>query len=121
MITCKPTGQAPHAMCSCITHLFARPEYLPPSGSTNSTHHRRPPSNENPCVRYARCTESSYGVSRRDFRLWVLFASAFMLASKVICDDTYSRQAVVNEREICQYLEWESNVDSGTLHTSSRR
>ncbi|WWC70198.1 uncharacterized protein I206_104148 [Kwoniella pini CBS 10737] len=53
-----------------------------------------------------------------------LFISAFMIASKVICDDTYSNQSwsivaqkmfalkEVNqmEREMCGYLEWNLNV-----------
>ena len=52
-----------------------------------------------------------------------------MLASKVICDDTYSnkswsivaqgmfqlREINQMEREMCQYLEWELNVDPATL------
>ncbi|KAG0696433.1 hypothetical protein DFH29DRAFT_774308, partial [Suillus ampliporus] len=56
--------------------------------------------------------------------------SAFMLASKVICDDTYSnkswsiviaqdifqlRETNQMEREMCQYLEWELNVNPVTL------
>lgn len=54
-----------------------------------------------------------------------LFISAFMIASKVVCDDTYSNKswAVVGqgmfqlreinqmEREMCGYLEWQLNVD----------
>ncbi|KAG2063270.1 hypothetical protein BDR04DRAFT_988616, partial [Suillus decipiens] len=58
-----------------------------------------------------------------------LFVSAFMLASKVICDDTYSNKSwsivaqgmfqlrEINrmERDMCQYLEWELNVDPVTL------
>ena len=58
-----------------------------------------------------------------------LFVSAFMLASKVICDDTYSnkswsivaqgmfqlREINQMEREMYQYLEWELNVDLTTL------
>ncbi|RSH89826.1 hypothetical protein EHS25_001812 [Saitozyma podzolica] len=53
-----------------------------------------------------------------------LFISAFMIASKVICDDTYSNQSWVivaqnmfalqeinqMERELCAYLEWNLNV-----------
>ncbi|ORY33962.1 hypothetical protein BCR39DRAFT_577668 [Naematelia encephala] len=53
-----------------------------------------------------------------------LFISAFMIASKVICDDTYSNQSwgivaqkmfalkEINqmEREMCGYLEWNLNV-----------
>ena len=52
-----------------------------------------------------------------------------MIASKVICDDTYSnkswsivgqgmfqlREINQMEREMCQYLDWELNVEPGTL------
>ncbi|KAG5652849.1 hypothetical protein H0H81_003412 [Sphagnurus paluster] len=58
-----------------------------------------------------------------------LFISAFMIASKVICDDTYSnkswgivaqamftlREINQMEREMCNYLEWELNVDNTIL------
>ena len=58
-----------------------------------------------------------------------LFLSAFMIASKVMCDDTYSnkswlivgqgmfqlREISKMEREICQCLDWELNVEPGTL------
>ena len=58
-----------------------------------------------------------------------LFVSAFMIASKVICDDTYSnkswsiigqgmlqlREINQMEREMCQYLDWELSVEPGTL------
>jgi hypothetical protein len=58
-----------------------------------------------------------------------LFISAFMIASKVIRDDTYSnkswsivRQGMFRlreinqmEREMCQYLDWELNVEPSTL------
>jgi hypothetical protein len=58
-----------------------------------------------------------------------LFISAFMIASKVICDDTYSNkswsivaQGMYNlreinqmEREMCSYLEWELTVDNAIL------
>ncbi|KAI6100838.1 hypothetical protein EDD16DRAFT_1492855, partial [Pisolithus croceorrhizus] len=56
-----------------------------------------------------------------------LFISAFMLSSKVICNDMYSNKLwsivmqgmfqlwEINqmEREMCQYLEWELNVEHG--------
>src|ERR1700679_1428848 len=59
-----------------------------------------------------------------------LFISAFMLASKIICDDTYSnkswcivgqgmfalREINQMEREMCSYLEWQLNVDPTTLN-----
>lgn len=58
-----------------------------------------------------------------------LFISAFMLASKVMCDDTYSnkswsivgqgmfalREINQMEREMCSYLEWQLNVDPAHL------
>ncbi|GJJ08459.1 hypothetical protein Clacol_002677 [Clathrus columnatus] len=58
-----------------------------------------------------------------------LFISAFMIASKVVCDDTYSNKSwtVVGqgmfslreinqmEREMCGYLEWQLNVDPKDL------
>jgi hypothetical protein len=58
-----------------------------------------------------------------------LFISAFMIASKVICDDTYSnkswcivgqgmfalREINQMEREMCSYLEWQLNVDPSAL------
>ncbi|KAF7324794.1 Alternative cyclin Pcl12 [Mycena kentingensis (nom. inval.)] len=58
-----------------------------------------------------------------------LFISAFMIASKVICDDTYSnkswsvvaqgmfslREINQMEREMCGYLDWELTVDNSIL------
>lgn len=58
-----------------------------------------------------------------------LFISAYMIASKVICDDTYSnkswcivaqnmfslREINQMEREMCSYLDWELTVDSPIL------
>jgi hypothetical protein len=58
-----------------------------------------------------------------------LFISAFMIASKVICDDTYSnkswcivgqgmfvlREINQMEREMCSYLEWQLNVEPAAL------
>ncbi|KAJ7793036.1 hypothetical protein B0H14DRAFT_2393895, partial [Mycena olivaceomarginata] len=55
-----------------------------------------------------------------------LFISAFMIVSKVICDDTYSnklwsivvqgmftlREINQMEREMCNYLDWELTVDN---------
>lgn len=62
-----------------------------------------------------------------------LFISAFMIASKIICDDTYSNKSwcVVGqglfslkeinqmEREMCGYLEWVLNVPPTELETFS--
>ncbi|TFK44893.1 hypothetical protein BDQ12DRAFT_673770 [Crucibulum laeve] len=59
-----------------------------------------------------------------------LFISAFMISSKVICDDTYSnkswsivaqgmftlREINQMEREMCNYLDWELMVDNPMLH-----
>ncbi|KAH9989749.1 hypothetical protein BJV77DRAFT_668770 [Russula vinacea] len=64
-----------------------------------------------------------------------LFISAFMLASKIICDDTYSnkswcivgqgmfalREINQMEREMCSYLEWQLNVDPTTLRDFQNR
>ncbi|KIK69601.1 hypothetical protein GYMLUDRAFT_66895 [Collybiopsis luxurians FD-317 M1] len=58
-----------------------------------------------------------------------LFISAFMIASKVMCDDTYSnkswsvvaqgmftvREVNQMEREMCGYLDWELNVEGDIL------
>lgn len=58
-----------------------------------------------------------------------LFITAFMISSKVMCDDTYSnkswciaaqamftlREINQMEREMCQNLEWMLNVDPATL------
>jgi hypothetical protein len=55
-----------------------------------------------------------------------LFVSAFMISSKVMCDDTYSnkswsvvaqgmfsvREINQMEREMCSYLDWELNVEA---------
>lgn len=64
-----------------------------------------------------------------------LFISAFMIASKVICDDTYSNKSwcivgqnlytlkEVNqmEREMCSYLEWILHVEAAELDTFTKR
>jgi hypothetical protein len=64
-----------------------------------------------------------------------LFISAFMLASKIICDDTYSnkswcivaqgmfalREINQMEREMCSYLEWQLNVEPTVLDEFTRR
>ncbi|KZP05161.1 hypothetical protein FIBSPDRAFT_967529 [Athelia psychrophila] len=58
-----------------------------------------------------------------------LFISAFVIASRVICDDTYSnkswgivgqgmfqlREVNQMEREMCQYLDWELSVEPQAL------
>lgn len=64
-----------------------------------------------------------------------LFISAFMIASKVICDDTYSNKSwcivgqnlytlkEVNqmEREMCSYLEWILHVEAAELEAFTLR
>ncbi|KAH7883209.1 hypothetical protein F5I97DRAFT_1939054 [Phlebopus sp. FC_14] len=121
-----------------ITHLFACPEY-PPSSSGSTTKlpyfiayalHR---TKLHPSVTFAALVLLQRLKARfptaRGSSGHRLFISAFMLASKVICDDTYSnkswsivaqgmfqlREINQMEREMCQYLEWELNVDPVTL------
>ena len=64
-----------------------------------------------------------------------LFISAFMLTSKIICDDTYSnkswciigqgtlalREINQMEREMCLYLEWQLGIDPLTLRDFQAR
>ncbi|KAI9459964.1 hypothetical protein HD554DRAFT_2041724 [Boletus coccyginus] len=121
-----------------ITHLFACPEY-PPSSSNSTVKlphfiayalHR---TKLHPSVTFAALVLLQRLKARfptaRGSSGHRLFISAFMLASKVICDDTYSnkswsivaqgmfqlREINQMEREMCQYLEWELNVDPVTL------
>ncbi|KAI0051640.1 hypothetical protein FA95DRAFT_1460400, partial [Auriscalpium vulgare] len=60
-----------------------------------------------------------------------LFLSAFMIATKIFCDNAYRnkswcivgqgmfqlREINQMEREMCSYLEWELNIDPATLHS----
>ncbi|KIM63970.1 hypothetical protein SCLCIDRAFT_1213783 [Scleroderma citrinum Foug A] len=121
-----------------VTHLFACPE-LPPSSSGSTVKlpyfiayalHR---TKLHPSVTFAALVLLQRLKARfptaRGSSGHRLFVSAFMLASKVICDDTYSnkswsivaqgmfqlREINQMEREMCQYLEWELNVDPATL------
>ncbi|KAG1716490.1 hypothetical protein ID866_694 [Astraeus odoratus] len=121
-----------------VTHLFACPE-LPPSSSGSTVKlpyfiayalHR---TKLHPSVTFAALVLLQRLKARfptaRGSSGHRLFISAFMLASKVICDDTYSnkswsivaqgmfqlREINQMEREMCQYLEWELNVDPLTL------
>ncbi|KAN0081278.1 hypothetical protein V8E55_008902 [Tylopilus felleus] len=130
-----------HASKLCarfITHLFACPEY-PPSSSNSTVKlphfiayalHR---TKLHASVTFAALVLLQRLKARfptaRGSSGHRLFVSAFMLASKVICDDTYSnkswsivaqgmfqlREINQMEREMCQYLEWELNVDPVTL------
>ncbi|KAF8070746.1 hypothetical protein FPV67DRAFT_1041364 [Lyophyllum atratum] len=108
-----------------ITHLFDCPD-LPPGSSS-----AKPPS---PLPNFI-----AYGLHRTKLHPGSsghrLFISAFMIASKVICDDTYSnkswgivaqgmfslREINQMEREMCNYLEWELSVDNAILITFEKR
>ncbi|GLB37739.1 putative cyclin [Lyophyllum shimeji] len=111
-----------------ITHLFDCPD-VPPD------HHRRQSRSRR--FRISSPTDfigrSYIHVSRSSGHR--LFISAFMIASKVICDDTYSnkswgivaqglfslREINQMEREMCNYLEWELSVDNSILTTFEKR
>lgn len=125
-----------------ITSLFACPELPPPSANLTSSGQPVPSpklamfiayalhrTRLAPCVTFA----ALFLLQRLKNRFPAargssghrLFISAFMIASKVVCDDTYSNKswAVVGqgmfqlreinqmEREMCGYLEWQLNVD----------
>jgi len=125
-----------------ITSLFACPELPPPSTNVSSSGQPVPSpklaqfvayalhrTRLAPCVTFA----ALYLLQRLKNRFPAargssghrLFISAFMIASKVVCDDTYSNKswAVVGqgmfqlreinqmEREMCGYLEWQLNID----------
>lgn len=126
-----------------ITHLFACPEY-PPQPANGGPH---PASAKLPyfiayalhrtklhqSVNYAALVLLQRLKARfptaRGSSGHRLFISAFMIASKVMCDDTYSnkswgivaqgmfslREINQMEREMCSYLEWELTVDATTL------
>ncbi|OCH86080.1 hypothetical protein OBBRIDRAFT_738657 [Obba rivulosa] len=125
-----------------VTHLFACPD-LPPVSSSNPSapaptlslfiayalHRTR----LHPSVTFA----ALYLLQRLKARFPAargssghrLFISAFMIASKVICDDTYSnkswsivgqgmfalREINQMEREMCSYLEWQLNIEPSAL------
>ncbi|KAH9834019.1 cyclin-like protein [Rhodofomes roseus] len=125
-----------------VTHLFACPD-LPPLSTAN------PPAPSPPLALFI-----AYALHRTRLHTSVTFAalyllqrlkarfpaargssghrlfiSAFMIASKVICDDTYSnkswsivgqgmfalREVNQMEREMCSYLEWQLNIEPGAL------
>lgn len=126
-------------MCArFVSHLFACPEY-PPSAA-------QPPTKLAHFIAYAlHRTKLHKSVTYAALVLLQrlkarfptargssghrLFISAFMIASKVICDDTYSnkswtivaqglftlREINQMEREMCGYLEWELTVDNPIL------
>ncbi|KAI0086271.1 hypothetical protein BDY19DRAFT_859002, partial [Irpex rosettiformis] len=125
-----------------VTHLFACPE-LPPISTTNPT---APSPRLDPFIAYAlhrtrlhppvtfaalylhRRLKARFPAARGSSGHRV-FISAFMLASKVICDDMYSNKSwsIVGqgmfalrginqmEREMCSYLEWQLNVEPNSL------
>ncbi|CDO69607.1 hypothetical protein BN946_scf184875.g10 [Trametes cinnabarina] len=109
-------------LCSrFVTHLFACPDLPPPL-------HRRPPRALAPARELHRRLKARFPAARGSSG-HRLFISAFMIASKVICDDTYSnkswsivgqgmfalREINQMEREMCSYLEWQLNIDPHAL------
>lgn len=123
-----------------ITHLFACPENPPTTGVT-AIHGKLPyfiayalhRTKLHPAVTYAALVLLQRLKARfptaRGSSGHRLFISAFMIASKVICDDTYSnkswaivaqgmfslREVNQMEREMCGYLDWEITVDNEIL------
>ncbi|KAL0955762.1 hypothetical protein HGRIS_001976 [Hohenbuehelia grisea] len=122
-----------------ITHLFACPEYPPSATHTGAklpyfiayALHR---TKLHPSVTFAALVllqrlKARFPTARGSsgHRLYI---SAFMIASKVICDDTYSnkswsivaqgmftlREINQMEREMCSYLDWELTVDNPILN-----
>jgi hypothetical protein len=131
-----------------VSHLFACPELPPPPAPPSTT----PTPRLDHFIAYAlhrtRLHQSVtfaalYLLQRLKARFPAakgssghrLFISAFMLASKIICDDTYSnkswcivgqgmfalREINQMEREMCSYLEWQLNVDPTTLRDFQAR
>ncbi|KAH6913938.1 alternative cyclin Pcl12 [Coprinopsis sp. MPI-PUGE-AT-0042] len=141
-------GHEPMArMCArFITHLFACPEYPPTTTHAQAklphfvayALHR---TKLHPSVTFASLILLQRLKARfptaRGSSGHRLFISAFMIASKVICDDTYSnkswgivaqgmfslREINQMEREMCSYLDWELTVDGpmlGSFETAVR-
>ncbi|KAF9565604.1 hypothetical protein CPC08DRAFT_704591 [Agrocybe pediades] len=121
-----------------ITHLFACPEYP----QTSSQSHSRLPyfiayalhrTKLHPAVTFAALVLLQRLKARfptaRGSSGHRLFISAYMISSKVMCDDTYSnkswcivaqgmfslREVNQMEREMCTYLDWELTVDNPIL------
>ncbi|KAG6813515.1 hypothetical protein H0H92_010220 [Tricholoma furcatifolium] len=127
-----------------INHLFECPDHIHPTTQKASSlavfiayglHRTKLPK----CVTFASLIllqrlKARFPTARGSsgHRLWI---SAFMIASKVICDDTYSNkswgivaQGMFNlreinqmEREMCNYLEWELSVDNAILDNFEKR
>jgi hypothetical protein len=121
-----------------ITHLFACPEYPPTSSGSNTKlpyfiayalHRTKLHSSVTFAALVLLQRLKARFPTARGSSGHRLFISAFMIASKVICDDTYSnkswsivgqgmfqlREINQMEREMCQYLDWELNVEPSTL------
>ncbi|CAE6350386.1 hypothetical protein RSOLAG22IIIB_04743 [Rhizoctonia solani] len=123
-------------MCArFITHLFSCPD-VPPATSQSAVtpslaqfvayalHRTRLHSSVTFCALYLLSRLKNRFPAARGSSGHRLYISAFMIASKVICDDTYSNKSwcVVGqgmftlreinqmEREMCGYLEWCLNV-----------
>ncbi|KAJ8585715.1 hypothetical protein M405DRAFT_875244 [Rhizopogon salebrosus TDB-379] len=89
-------------------HLFACPKYpfiLKLASKTSPLHCLRPPSHEAAFLRHLRCPcprlKARFHTARGSLG-HCPFVSAFIPASKVICDDTYSKQGMFQLREINQ-------------------
>ncbi|KAF9485996.1 hypothetical protein BDN70DRAFT_870484 [Pholiota conissans] len=121
-----------------ITHLFACPDYPP---SSSHAHARLPffiayalhRTKLHPAVTFAALVLlqrlKARFPSARGSSGHRLFISAYMISSKVMCDDTYSnkswcivaqgmftlREVNQMEREMCNYLDWELTVDDPIL------
>ncbi|KAF8342930.1 uncharacterized protein EI90DRAFT_2903207, partial [Cantharellus anzutake] len=129
-----------------ISHLFACPDLPPPSNAVTSTgapipspklanfvayalHRTRLPSSVTFASLFLLQRLKARFPAARGSSGHRLFISAFMIASKVICDDTYSNKSwcVVGqgmfslreinqmEREMCGYLDWQLNVPQTDL------
>ncbi|KAG2015595.1 hypothetical protein CC2G_008852 [Coprinopsis cinerea AmutBmut pab1-1] len=133
-------GHEPMArMCArFITHLFACPEYPPaathsqaklPHFIAYALHRTKLHSSVTFAALVLLQRLKARFPTARGSSGHRLFISAFMIASKVICDDTYSnkswgivaqgmfslREINQMEREMCGYLEWELTVDNPIL------
>jgi len=122
-----------------VTHLFACPEHVATTSSqpapplplfiAYALHRTRLHSSVTFAALYLLQRLKARFPAARGSSGHRLFISAFMLASKVICDDTYSnkswsivgqgmfalREINQMEREMCSYLEWQLNVEPTQL------
>ncbi|KAI9441963.1 hypothetical protein BJY52DRAFT_1128812, partial [Lactarius psammicola] len=104
---------SPRALCLAFHHSNPRLDHFIAYAFHRTRLHLCTPSN------VSRCSPTAKGSSGHR-----LFISAFMLASKIICDDTYSNKSwcivgqgmfALQECKMCLYLEWQLNVDPSTL------